>query len=187
MNINMRLLMTTAMLCLAVVILGQDFKGRVYRTSDPSAMRKFIINMIEKDPDFQKEDAKKTPQELQRERETRKLYLNFFDINMEVTFKSKNRFTMKMDFDIPKEVHIKGKTVKLSWSQRTVMKLPYNSLFLLLNKELGKERTCHPKAPVFFQDEDFKITMRSGGKVLEVYMKGDSWMEGLSIPLKRIK
>ena len=85
------------------------------------------------------------------------------------------------DFEVPKTIVFKGKQIEIPWTQRTFLKTAYMPLFYVLNRELGKHRTYNINSSILYQDEDFKIIMKSGEKVIEINI------EGLVIPLSRVK
>ncbi len=176
----MRLLITTAMLIMAVVVFGQDLNGRVYKTTDSSIIFNFIENMIEKDPEM-KEEEQKTIQEKEKTKAAKELLYSCLDVSMTIDFKKNHLFVMKADFEVPKTIVFKGKQIEIPWTQRTFLKTAYKPLFFVLNRELGKQRTYNTKSSILYQDEDIKIIMKSGEKDVEINI------EGLVIPLSRVK
>ena len=177
----MRLLITTVMSCMAVVVFGQDLNGRVYKTTDSSIIFNFIENMIEKDPEMKKEEEQKTIQEKEKSKAAKELLYSCLDVSMTIDFKKNHLFVMKADFEVPKTIVFKGKQIEIPWTQRTFLKTAYMPLFYVLNRELGKHRTYNINSSILYQDEDFKIIMKSGEKVIEINI------EGLVIPLSRVK
>ena len=169
------------MLCLSLGVSAQDLKGRIYECRDVEKMRSYFIYKMENDPE--EKSKEKTQQQRQREREQAEMYFSLFDITAKVVFKNKNKFVIKMDIDVAKEITIKGKGVKrkLSWTERAAIAIGYKPLLSLLAREMKEERVYEPNRTPLFHEDNIKLVMKSNGSLLEFTD------QSFVIPLRRVK
>ena len=160
------------MLCLSVCLHAQDLKGRVYECNDIAKMREYFIYKMEHDPEEMKKE--KTPQQKQEERNNFKTFFSFFDITAKVVFKSKNKFSFKLDIDVAREIIVndQGTKRKLSWGERAAISIAYKPMLSLLARGMREERTYMPSRSPLFHEDEITITMRPNGTLLEFNDQG---------------